>query len=141
MMLRMGGRQPLPYTYVDNCADAIVHAGFVDGIDGEAFNIIDDRLPTDRELIDEHRRRAGRVRTVPIPLWALSYVARTYTAYSNYSRGQLRGILTRYRVAASWNNLRYSNSKARTKLNWLCAVDFQHAIDATFASSSEGLQR
>ncbi|MEO5740450.1 MAG: NAD(P)-dependent oxidoreductase, partial [Vicinamibacterales bacterium] len=51
VLIRMGGHQPLPYTYVDNCADALVRAATLTGIDGETFNIIDDELPTGALLI------------------------------------------------------------------------------------------
>src|SRR5205085_2632954 len=81
LMLRMGGWQRLPYTFVENCADAIMQAGFVDGIVGEAFNIVDDALPTGRHLIRHQAKHIGPVRTVPIPLWLLRPLSHVYTAY------------------------------------------------------------
>src|SRR5262249_27113160 len=57
LVVRMGGRQRLPYTFVENCASAVLLAGAVPGAEGEAFNITDDAPPTGRELLAESRRR------------------------------------------------------------------------------------
>jgi nucleoside-diphosphate-sugar epimerase len=127
----MGGHQRLPYTYVDNCADALVRAATVAGIDGESFNIVDDELPTGAQLIRERRRRVGPIRTVVLPLWALTRLARVYTAYSKYSKGQLPPILTPYRVNASWNSLGYTNIKAKTRLGWNSSMSLDAGIQAT----------
>jgi nucleoside-diphosphate-sugar epimerase len=44
--LHLGGSNTIPFTYVENCADAIALAGLVAGVDGQAFNVVDDDLPT-----------------------------------------------------------------------------------------------
>lgn len=131
LMLRMGGRQRLPYTYIDNCADAIVRAGLTEGIEGEAFNIVDDDLPTGIELINKHRSRVGPLRALPIPLWTLEPLARAYMAYVKYSRGQLPPVLTPYRVSALWNKVRYTNLKARTGLDWKCHTGLDEGLNMT----------
>src|SRR5438132_5447328 len=41
-LIHLGGSNPLPLTYVDNCAEAIVLAGLKPGIEGEIFNVVDD---------------------------------------------------------------------------------------------------
>src|SRR5262249_54849308 len=41
LFLHLGGRNPIPFTYVDNCADAIALAGLRPGIEGEVFNVVD----------------------------------------------------------------------------------------------------
>lgn len=134
LMVRLGGSQQLPYTFVDNCAEAVVLAGLQEGIDGEAFNIVDDDLPTGRELIREHRKHRARLATIPVPLWAVPRMARWYTAYAKYSQGQLPSILTPYRAAAQWNSLRYLNTKAKTGLNWTCRVSLSEGLRRTLQS-------
>ncbi len=134
LMVRLGGRQRLPYTFVDNCAEAVMLAGTEEGIEGESFNIVDDELPTGRELIREHRRRHGRLPTVVVPLWAVASLARCYTAYATYSEGQLPSILTPYRAAAQWNSLRYSNAKARKQLHWTCRTSLPDGLRLTLES-------
>ena len=51
IFLHLGGSNPIPFTYVDNCADAIVLAGLTPGVDGEVFNVVDDNLPTSRQFL------------------------------------------------------------------------------------------
>src|SRR5206468_3579509 len=70
-LLMMGGRQRLPYTHVTNCARAVVLAGEVPGIEGQAFNVVDDELPTGRQLVKRYRREVGPVRKMAIPRWAI----------------------------------------------------------------------
>ena len=40
--IHIGGSNQLPLTFVDNCAEAVVLAGLVPGVDGETFNVVDD---------------------------------------------------------------------------------------------------
>ena len=49
-MIRLGS-QKMPYTYVDNCAAAIERAATLPGMEGQAFNIVDDELPTGRQVL------------------------------------------------------------------------------------------
>ncbi len=134
LMVRLGGSQRLPYTFVDNCAEAVVLAGTQEGIDGEAFNIVDDELPTGRELLREHRKHGARLPTIGVPLWAVLPMARCYTAYAKYSQGQLPSILTPYRAAAQWNSLRYVNTKAKQRLNWTCRISLSEGLRRTLGS-------
>jgi len=48
IFLHIGGSNPIPFTYLDNCADAIALAGVKPGVEGEVFNIIDDNPPSSR---------------------------------------------------------------------------------------------
>src|SRR5437667_443388 len=48
VFLHLGGSGRMPFTYVDNCAEAIALAGVRQAIDGEIFNIVDDDLPSSR---------------------------------------------------------------------------------------------
>ena len=138
LMVRLGGSQRLPYNYVDNCAEAVVLAGTQEGIEGESFNIVDDELPTGRELIRERRKHGARVPAIVVPLWAVMPMARCYTAYAKYSEGQLPSILTPYRASAQWNTLRYSNVKAKTRLNWTCRTSLSDGLRLTLESRSAG---
>ncbi len=56
IFLHFGGSNPLPLSYVENCAEAIVLAGLIPGIDGEIFNIVDDDLPTSREFLKLYKK-------------------------------------------------------------------------------------
>jgi nucleoside-diphosphate-sugar epimerase len=43
LFLHLGGSNPVPFTFVDNCAEAIVLAGLVKGVDSEIFNVVTSR--------------------------------------------------------------------------------------------------
>ncbi|HSR13372.1 MAG TPA: NAD(P)-dependent oxidoreductase, partial [Thermodesulfobacteriota bacterium] len=51
LFLHLGGSSRIPFTYVENCAEAIVLAGLKKGVDGEIFNIVDYSPPTSRSLL------------------------------------------------------------------------------------------
>src|SRR5881275_441331 len=55
--IHLGGRNRLPLTFVDNCAEAIVLAGITPGVDGEIFNVVDDDLLTSKEFMRAYRER------------------------------------------------------------------------------------
>jgi nucleoside-diphosphate-sugar epimerase len=130
----MGGRQRLPYTFVGNCADAIVQATFAAGIDGEAFNIVDDELPTGNQVLRRYRRTVGSLRRVRVPAAAIAPMSHVYHWYSRRSNGQLPPALTAYRSGASWKRLRYSNVKARRTLGWAPQVPLTEALDRTLTA-------
>ena len=51
VFVHLGGSNPIPFTFVDNCADAIALAGLKPGVDGEVFNVVDDDLPSSRQFL------------------------------------------------------------------------------------------
>jgi hypothetical protein len=53
----MGGAKPVPLTYVDNCAEAIVLAGLVAGVDGQVFNVVDDDQPSSRRFLRLYKQQ------------------------------------------------------------------------------------
>lgn len=135
-LVRMGGRQTLPYTYVENCAAAIRQAGLLAGIEGQAFNVVDDDLPTAAALLRRLRRCGQRPRTIPIPSWGVGPLSGVYEWYSKKSGGQLPPVLTRYRSDSLWKPLRYSNEKAKTQLRWLPQVPFPEAFERSLRTST-----
>ena len=57
----------MPFTYVDNCAEAIVLAGLRKGIEGEVINIVDDDLPKSREFLRLYKKQVRRFFSIPVP--------------------------------------------------------------------------
>jgi nucleoside-diphosphate-sugar epimerase len=128
--LHLGGSNKIPFTYVDNCADAIVLAGLVEGVDGEAFNVVDDNLPSSRQFLRLYKKYAKRFNSIYVP-HALSYaLCYLWEKYSEWSEGQLPPVFNRRRWHVEWKNTRYSNLKLKTKLGWIPKV-----------STPEGLRR
>lgn len=128
-LIRMGGRQTLPYTYVENCADAIRQAGFASGINGEAVNVIDDDLPTAAQLVRQLSRRRLKPRCLWVPGPLIRPLSALYEWYHRFSRGQVPDVISRYRSAAMWKPLQYSNAKARRLMGWKPAISFEEAFE------------
>jgi nucleoside-diphosphate-sugar epimerase len=130
LFLHLGGSNRIPLTYVDNCAEAVVLAGLTPGVDGEAFNVVDDDLPSSRRFLSMYKRQVSRFPSLYVPhavSYALCYL---WERYSIRSGGQLPLAFNRSRWRASWRRTSYSNGKLKTRLGWAPTV-----------SSAEGLRR
>ncbi|MGC2421421.1 MAG: NAD(P)-dependent oxidoreductase [Candidatus Acidiferrales bacterium] len=116
--LHMGGSNSIPFTYVENCAEAIVLAGLVKGAEGETFNVVDDDLPSSREFLRLYKKNAKHFNSIYVP-HAVSYVfSYLWEKYSQWSEGQLPPVFNRRRWHAEWKKTRYSNEKLKTRLGW-----------------------
>ena len=132
-VLQMGGRQRMPYIYVDNCAKGVLLAGTTPGVDGETFNLVDDELPTGRQVLRLHRRLVGRIRAFTVPRLAVRPLSRLCVWYHDRSMGQLPAVLTPYKSDALWKPLQYSNAKAKAGLGWTPEVSLEEGLQRTFA--------
>ncbi len=128
----LGGRNQLPLTFVDNCAEAIVLAGLTPGIDGEIFNIVDDELPTSRQFLRAYKKKAG-VRSISLPYPITYLLCYLWERYASWSRNQLPPAFNRRRCRAEWKGNRYSNRKLRERLGWKPRVGMDDAIEAFLA--------
>ena len=128
LFLHLGRGCTLPLTYVDNCADAIVQAGAVPGIEGEIFCIVDDDLPTSRQVLRRYRREVDPIRFVPVPFVVLRQLARVNEWYSARTSNHLPAVFTPYKVDAMWKGHRYSNAKAKTRLQWSPRISMDDAV-------------
>lgn len=127
LLVQMGGRQQMPYTFVENCADAIVQAATAD-VAGETFNILDDDLPTASQLIRTVRRSGRKIRRLWVPGPLVPTLCGLYHWYTKLCNNQLPPVLTRYRAKAMWGRVKYSNAKAKERLGWTPAVSTGDAI-------------
>lgn len=116
--LHMGGANTIPFTFVDNCADAIVLAGLVDGVDFEAFNVVDDDLPSSREFLRLYRKSVKNFKSIYVPHLISYALCSVWEKYSRWSQGQLPPVFTRSRWHAEWKKTRYTNRKLKTRLGW-----------------------
>ncbi len=134
ILVRMGGQQLLPYTYVDNCAEAIAQAGLVSGVEGEIFNVVDDQLPNGKKIVRLLRRHGKQIRSIWIPRPAIGTLSSLYEWYSKWSQGQLPAVLTRHKSDAIWKPVLYSNEKAKQKLNWSPKISTEEGLQRTVSS-------
>jgi nucleoside-diphosphate-sugar epimerase len=118
VFMHLGGSNPIPLTYVDNCADAIALAGLVRGLDGETFNVVDDQLPSSREFLRLYKRKVRRFRSLYVPHFASYTLCVLWERYSRWSQEQLPPLFNRRRWYANWKKTRYSNAKLKARLGW-----------------------
>jgi nucleoside-diphosphate-sugar epimerase len=130
--LHLGGSNQIPLTYVDNCAQAIVLAGLTPGVDREAFNIVDDDLPSSREFLRMYKRNAKPFRSLYVPYWAFYGFCALWEKYSKWSKGQLPPVFNRRRCATYWKGNRYSNRKLKERLGWQPSVSFAEGATRYF---------
>jgi nucleoside-diphosphate-sugar epimerase len=131
-LLVVGGRRHLPYTYVDNCARAVMLAGDVPRVEGLAINVVDDELPTGWMLA---RRAGDGMRTWPVPGPAIFPLARGYEVLQRHSQGQLPPVLGSRAVRALYTPARYSNDRAKRTLAWQPHVGIDEALRRTFTEA------
>ena len=136
--MHMGRSGRLPLTYVDNCADAIVLAGLLKGVEGEVFNVVDDDLPTSRVFLRTYKRQVRNFLSVPIPYPMAYGLCALWEWYAKRSKGQLPPVFNRRACAFAWRGHRYSNRKLKERLGWQCRVPMQEALQRYFEYQKNG---
>jgi nucleoside-diphosphate-sugar epimerase len=137
LFLHLGGSNSIPFTFVDNCADAIALAGLKAGVDNQVFNIVDDDLPSSRQFLRLYKRNVRRFRSIYLP-HALSYLlCGVWERYSRWSQGQLPPVYNRLAWHAFWKKTHYTNAKAKTLLGWTPQVTTMAGLNVYFRSCRE----
>jgi len=127
VFFHIGGKNRIPLTYVDNCADAIVLAGLKRGIDGAIYNIVDDDLPTSREFLKRFKASYGHFRSIRVPYSIFYFLSFLWENYSRWSHNQLPPVFNRRRASAYWKGNRYSNAKLKSEVGWEPAIPYEEA--------------
>jgi nucleoside-diphosphate-sugar epimerase len=134
IFMHLGGFNSLPLTYVDNCADAMALAGLTPGVDGQAFNIVDDDLPSSWRFLRSYKRRVKSFKSIYVPHW-LSYTGcYLWERYSAWSEGQLDPVFNRRLWHRYWKRTRYSNRKLKTQLGWTPRIGMAEGLKRYFES-------
>jgi nucleoside-diphosphate-sugar epimerase len=116
--LHLGGSNQIPFTYIDNCAEAVALAGLIKGVEGEVLNIVDDDLPTSREFLRCFKRQAYTFSSLRVPYSLFYLCSWLWETYSAWSRGQIPPAFNRRLCSAYYRGNRYSNEKAKGLLGW-----------------------
>ena len=133
----MGGKNQIPFTYVDNCADATVMAAIKKGGDGEIYNIVDDDLPISCEFLKMYKEKVKHFRSININNRLSYLLCFLWEKYSKWSEGQLPPVFNRSRWAAEWKGHRYSNQKLKNLLGWEPKVTTGEALKCYFEYSQK----
>jgi nucleoside-diphosphate-sugar epimerase len=132
LFLHFGGSNSIPFTYVDNCADAIALAGLTKGIDGEVFNVVDDELPSSRKFLHLYKKNVKKFQSVYVP-HAMSFgLCYLWEKYSAWSADQLPPVFNRKRWHANWRKTRYSNAKLKARTGWAPQVPMAEGLGRYF---------
>jgi nucleoside-diphosphate-sugar epimerase len=131
-LVHLGGSNPLPLTYVDNCAEAIVLAGLKPGVEGEIFNVVDDDAPTSKDFLRNYKKQTGLF-SLSVPYALTELLCAGWEKYSRATRNQLPPVFNRRRCSAEWKGNQYSNQKIKERLGWKPRVDMKSAIAAFLA--------
>jgi hypothetical protein len=89
---------------------------------------VDDDVLTARTVLQRYRREVEALRVIPVPQVVLGAVSGMCEWYHRWSNGQLPAVLTRYKTAAMWQELRYPNDRAKAVLGWRPAVRFDEGL-------------
>jgi nucleoside-diphosphate-sugar epimerase len=138
IFLHLGGSNTIPFTYVDNCADAIVLAGTKSGVAGEVFNIVDDDLPSSRRFLRLYKENVKQFTSLYVPHIASYLLCFLWERYSRWSEGQLPPVYNRLHWHAYWKKTLYSNTKLKTRLGWCPKVSMTQALSRCFQSFRVG---
>ena len=134
LFLHLGGSNRIPFTYVDNCADAIVLSGLKRGIDGSTFNVVDDKLPSSRKFLRMYKRNVKSFHSIYLP-HAVSYgICYVWEKYSGWSEGQLPAVYNRGKWNSFWKKTEYSNEKLKRDLGWAPKVPMDEGLRRYFES-------
>jgi nucleoside-diphosphate-sugar epimerase len=134
IFLHLGAGNLIPLSYVDNCAEAIVLAGLVKGVDGEVFNVVDDDLPSSRRFLRLYKEQVKPFHSVPVPRFASFLGCYWWEKYSRSSRGQLPPVFNRLAWHAYWKGNIPTNNKIKTRLGWKQRVPTEEGLKRLFES-------
>jgi nucleoside-diphosphate-sugar epimerase len=135
--MHVGGSNPLPLTYVDNCAEAIVLAGLVPNVEGDVFNVVDDELLTSAQFLRAYKGRVPRFFSMRVPYFIAYVLCGLWETYSQRTNGQLPPAFNRRRCAAEWKGNRFSNRHLREKLGWTPRIGIEEAMSLFLAQFSD----
>lgn len=138
IFLHIGGSNRIPLTYIDNCAEAIALAGLRDGIDGEAFNIVDDDLPTSRQFLRLYKKNVRHFRSLYVPHFVSYSLCYLWERYAAWSQEQLPPAFNRKRWNAYWKKTEYSNERLKTRVGWTPKVHSAEAFKRFFEACRNG---
>jgi nucleoside-diphosphate-sugar epimerase len=132
VFIYLGGKNLLPLSYVDNCAEAIAIAGEKARFDGDVYNVHDDELVTAADYLARYQREVARLRVVKLPYPLAVATSAAVAWYHRASKGQLPAILTPYKTKTSWKGNRFSNAKLHA-MGFSPIVSTEEGLARTFA--------
>ena len=122
------GDRVLNNTAVENLCDAILLAIEKPGIDGETFNIRDERLVTREEFINTIAEYLGKPHPRHVPAWLGRLLVGPIETIARLRGGEEPPFLTRAQIKFMTLNLDFSIAKAKRVLGYQPRVDFRDGM-------------
>lgn len=138
VFLHLGGSNTIPFTYVDNCAEAIALLGLKEGIDGDVFNVVDDDLPSSRQFLRLYKKNVRHFTSLYVPHFVSYALCYLWERYSAWSEGQLPPAFNRKRWNAYWRKTHYSNERLKTRAGWMPKVPTSEGLRRHFEAYPNG---
>ena len=118
----IGGRRPLPLTYVENCADCFLNALQAGDRSGETYNVIDTDTVSAWEYLGQClKAKVTRGFRVYLPYWmgiSTATLANWTSRWLFGPTGKLPGLFVPIKFRARFRPLKFPNLKARNQLHW-----------------------
>ena len=141
IFLHFGGSNPLPLTYVENCAEAIVLTGLIPRIEGQVFNIVDDDLSSSRHFLQQYKKKVRNFRSLYVPKFLSYLFCASWEKLAQWSKGQIPPAFTRREWVAYWKKTYYSNEKLKNLTGWKPRVSTAEGLKAFFESCTKAQGR
>jgi nucleoside-diphosphate-sugar epimerase len=138
LWLAVGNGVTKKFTYVENCAEAILLAAERDEAIGKALNIVEDKTPTQRQYARTLRSNGvSTPRALPLPFWILREFVRALdrvNAAAFQGRARLPSMLTPASLDARFKPLTYPNDRAKAVLGWEPRYGVEEGLRRALAS-------
>jgi len=139
--LRTGAWAPLPLTYVENCAQAIVLSAEKDEAIGQTLNVVDDDPPTQRRYMAAIRPLfTPKPRVIPVAWFIMRSLARLAWLTNMImfqGRAKVPGIFVPAKLHARCKPMRYSNDLIREVLGWQPEYSLEQALARSTGTQPE----
>ena len=127
LFLLLGGRDTLPLTHVDNCAEAIRFVAGHAAFEGDQYNVVDDGNVDCRRYLQEYRTSRARFLIAPVPRTLLMWASSINSALHRLSRRRIPEWFSPYRSRATWTPFHYSTNALR-KLGYTQPIPSEEAL-------------
>jgi 2-alkyl-3-oxoalkanoate reductase len=143
LWIRTGSRAPIPLTYVENCAEAIVLAAEYQGAERRVLvNVVDDDIPTQKDYVHALRAAtAPMARIVGVPWTVMKLLAATAAGMNRLlfkGNGKIPGLFVPARLHARCRPMRYTNAQAKALLGWAPRYGWREAIERVRSGADVG---
>jgi nucleoside-diphosphate-sugar epimerase len=115
-----------------------VLAGLKPGINGEAFNVVDDDLPSSRHFLSLYKRNVRKFPSLYLPKVVSYGLCYLWEKYCAWSMDQIPPAFNRSRWDSFWRKTDYSNNKLKTRLGWSPVISTREGLQRYFEACRAG---